>query len=70
MTTTACNHEACSFCKQVGPLDYWLPEKYAADNYSPSSFSGDELIPTCPPCSQTYRMSHDPNLPRKPYRWL
>ena len=56
----------CDYGKRTAPLTTWLPEKYAADNYSPSSFSGDELLDLCAACVRRYRVSHDPKVKRRP----
>lgn len=67
MTTTAGQNydlEICDGCLAYGPVTLWFPEKYAADNYSPSSFSMDELIAVCDNCRETGGFSHDPNQKR------
>lgn len=56
----------CDYCLRTSDLTTWLPEKYAADNYSPSSFSGSELLDLCADCVTKYRVSHDPKIKREP----
>ena len=63
--TSAVSREPCHYCGAAAPLSWWLPERYAVDNYSPSSFSGDELVGTCDACTSRYDLSHDPTKPRK-----
>lgn len=58
--------EVCDSCMAYGPVSCWLPERYAVDNYSPSSFSLDELICVCESCRVAGNMSHDPAQPRLP----
>ncbi len=58
--------EICDSCLTFGPVTCWLPERYAADNYCPSSFSLDELIAVCPDCRVAANMTHDPAQPRLP----
>ena len=67
----------CDYCGRVAVLSTFMPEKYAVDNYSPSSLSLDELEDLCSSCVRRYCVSHDPKIKRKtpigpvpPYRWL
>lgn len=62
MTTRYC----CKYCGSTSDLSAWLPEKYAADNYRPGSLSLDELEDFCGRCVTRFRVSHDPNIKRRP----
>ena len=53
------DYSTCDHCGTRGPVNIWLPAKYRADNWSPSSFSADELIHACSPCSQRIGYNHD-----------
>lgn len=55
----------CDYCGKVDVLGTFMPEKYAVDNYSPSSLSLDELIDVCAKCERRYRVSHDPKIKRR-----
>lgn len=75
MTTTATR--GCDYCGADAELSAYLPAKYATVNYSPDSFSADEVEDVCDRCVRDYRVSHDPAVKRrprpanaKPYRWL
>ena len=57
---------ACDYCGKVDVLTTWFPERYAAVNYSPNSFSADELEDVCARCVERYRVTHDPAIKRRP----
>ncbi len=64
MTDTALR---CDYCgRPAEELFAFLPEKYAADNYSPGSLSLSELEDVCARCVERYRVSHDPKVKRRP----
>lgn len=74
------NRGTCDYCGREGEIDLWMHERFAVENYSPGSLGEDDLVQTCPDCSTSHNMSHDPTQKRKqprkmtssdaPYRWL
>ncbi len=63
------DYSICDHCGAKGPVDIWLPAKYRADNWSPSSFSADELIYACADCTARIGYNHDrqTKAPRRPW---